>query len=425
MRSFARLRRRTSQMERVLQRYGARMNNDVVFFSRLVRLPISGLDGVTIGHVDDVVLAPPDRHDAPPLAGFVASVERRLIFIARSRVDTLDASGIGLRTSVTELRHFERRAGEFLGSELMNRRIGDSTVLDLAFRPIPGRSEDWEFTEVLLATSGALRRRRSARLESWRVVLPLLDFGPLASEVASLRELHPSDAAERIRGLPLEHRRRLAEAMEDEHLAELLEQLPESEQLGLIAGLDLERLVHVLEEMDPDDAVDLLAEMTGERRSELLEAMDSDDAVSLRQLLTYEKTTAGGLMTTDPVVVSAETTVAEALARLREPELYPALAAQIFVTEEPTEIPSGTFLGVVGIQRLLREPPSLCVGRCLHDQPSFVAPHAAELEVAKRLATYDLLAIPVCDENKSLLGVVTVDDILDHLLPVNWRQRTR
>ena len=212
--------------------------------------------------------------------------------------------------------------------------------------------------------------------------------------------------------------------MDDERLADLLEELPEAEQLRLIEGLDLERLVSVLEEMETDDAVDLLSEMPGDERSRVLEAMEPDDADEMRRLLSYGEETAGGLMNTDPVVLGPLATVAEALARIRDPELAVTLAAQVYVTQPPWDTPTGIYLGVVHFQRLLREPPGMELGRCVEDEPP-VAVDLADTEVAIRLASYNLVSVAVCDAERRLLGIVTVDDVLDRSLPVGWRQRLR
>lgn len=401
------------------------MLESLVYVSRLVRLTLTDAEGATIGHLDDVVIAPPHNRKAPQVLGFVAVVQRRRIFVNAARVDSVDAGGVRLRGSAIDLRHFELRPGEILARELLDQRVGSNVVHDLAIRPSSDRDRSWEVAVVAMGPKGAFRRRRSARVVPWSDAPGLFDAGPIGTEVAGLRAMHPSDIANAVRRLPLERRRQLAEALEDERLADVLEELPEEEQLRIVEGLDLDRLAHVLEEMDPDDAADLLSEMPRERRAELLEAMEPEEAGPLRRLLVYGQKTAGGLMTPEPVVALPDATVAEVLARLREPDLPVALATQVFVTQPPTATPTGTFLGVVGIQRLLREAPSLPLSRCLEDEPAFVDPDRPELEVAARLAAYDLAALAVCDMNQRLLGVVTVDDILDHMLPVNWRQRSR
>jgi Mg/Co/Ni transporter MgtE len=216
----------------------------------------------------------------------------------------------------------------------------------------------------------------------------------------------------------------LAEAMDDERLADLLEELPESEQLRIIEGLDLERLVNVLEEMEYDDLADLLAEMPGEQRTRILDAMDAEDADQVRRLLSYEEGTAGALMTPDIIILGPTASVAEALAEIRNPDWLVSIAAQVFVVQPPYKTPTGTYVGVVHFQRLLREPPSIELGRCIEHEPT-ITPDLSEREVAERLASYNMLALGVCDDAGRLLGAITVDDVLDRTLPTGWRQRRR
>jgi Mg/Co/Ni transporter MgtE len=135
----------------------------------------------------------------------------------------------------------------------------------------------------------------------------------------------------------------------------------------------------------------------------------------------YEDYSAGGMMTTEPIVLTADSTCAEALSRVRLSEVAPGLASQVFVCRQPIETPTGRLMGIVHIQRLLREPPATLLGGILD---SDIAPLSAEAtlnEVASYLASYNLLAVPVVDANERLLGAVTIDDVLDHLLPENWR----
>jgi Mg/Co/Ni transporter MgtE len=224
-----------------------------------------------------------------------------------------------------------------------------------------------------------------------------------------------------IRSLPLSRRRVLASALEDERLADLLEELSEDEQVRLIEGLDHARLGRVLDEMEADDAADLLAEFSATRQAELLGAMDPEEAEPVRRLLNYAPDTAGGLMTPEPIILGPQATVSEALARIRDPDLPVPLASQVFVCQPPLETPTGRYLGVVGVQRLLREAPSKPVGRCLDEDWEPIEAEASDREVAARLAAYDVVALPVTDGAKRLVGAVTIDDVLDRLLPSDWR----
>src|SRR5205823_6090888 len=141
---------------------------------------------------------------------------------------------------------------------------------------------------------------------------------------------------------------------------------------------------------------------------ELLGAMDPDEAEPVRRLLTYDPDSAGGLMTPEPIILDPQATVAEALARIRNPDLSVPLAAQVFVCQPPLETPTGRFVGVAGIQRLLREAPSKPLGRCLDEDWEPVAPGLGDRQVAARLAAYDVVTLPVTDDSGRLVGAVTI-----------------
>lgn len=394
-----------------------------LYVARLTRLALSGPDGVPVGKLDDVVVTPAGPSDAPRVIGFVANVQRRQIFVNAARVAEIDTSGARLATGTLDLRRFERRQGEILlARDLLDTRVGGEIVNDVAIAQVPDEFRSWKVARVALNSAGLLRRR-AGRIVPWLEVRHLFDAGPVARHVAALRDLHPADVANTIAELSADRRHELAEAMEDERLADLLEELPEDEQLELIEGMDVARVADIIEEMEPDDAADLLGEMPAAERDEILSAMAPEDAQPLRRLLTYGEDTAGGLMTPEPLIVGPEVTVAEALARMREPKIPASLAAQVFVVEPPFETPTGRFIGEAGFQRLLREPPHRRVGDCIDEAYQPIMADVPEAEVARRLAAYDTVAIAVVDAARRLIGVITVDDVLDHLLPEDWRRR--
>jgi Mg/Co/Ni transporter MgtE len=244
---------------------------------------------------------------------------------------------------------------------------------------------------------------------------------PVDRQAAELGSLHPAEMASAIRKLPLSRRRVLANELEDERFADLLEELSEDEQVRLVEGLDLERLGDILDEMDADDAADLIAEFPEGRQAELLTAMEPEEAEPVRRLLSYDPETAGGLMTPEPLILSPDATVAEALARVRERDIPVPLAASVFVCRPPLETPTGRYLGNVGFQRLLRETPSKPVGRCIDDDPEPVRESTSRADVAAQLAAYDTVSLAVIDDAGRLVGAITIDDVLDRVLPSNWR----
>ena len=283
----------------------------------------------------------------------------------------------------------------------------------------------WVIDKVRLARKSSLRRRPSYRLVDFDEVPALFDTPTaMQAEAARLRDVHPAEVAAIVRALPIDQRRQLAEAMDDERLADVLEELPEEEQVRIVEQLDRDRLVGVFDEMEYDDLADLLGEMAPADQERMLSVMDIDDADVVRRLLSYEEGTAGGLMTPEVIILGPDATVAEALAQIRDPDWVVSIAAQVFVTQAPYKAPTGKLLGVVHVQRLLREPPPMELGRLVADDPT-VAPDSSDREVAEMLASYDLLAVAVTDEAGRLLGAVTVDDVIDRMLGAGWRTNHR
>lgn len=398
------------------------MAGDIVYVSRLLRLRLLDADGEAIGAITDVVFGPPTGlDDAPPVLGFVGLVHRREIFVAGSRISWADARGVQMVSGSVDLGQFRPQAHEVRATSLLGRVDGGETVRDIGLSRSDQRARAWVVSTVALRHGGRLGFGGRSRVADWHEVGSLFDTRPLPGGLDDIRRMHPSDAARQIVGLPVDERATLIAALGDHALADVLEELPESDQVLLLAELDLARAADVVEEMAPDDATDLLAELSGDRRQELLDEIDPVQGQTLQRLLSHAADTAGGLMTSEPIVLTPDTPVADALARIRQTEVIPALAAQVFVVEPPSQTPTGTYLGLVPFQRLLQEPPGTPVSACLETSVEPVPPDLPELAVARRLAAYNLLALPVCDEAGRLLGAVTVDDVLDRSLPSDWR----
>jgi len=285
----------------------------------------------------------------------------------------------------------------------------------------------WLITRVAVREhTGRLARRGhvyQAEYERVRGLLIPTDTQGTSNLLALLEQMRPADMANALQDLPDSRRNEVAAALSDRTLADVLEELPEHDQVEILIQLDRERAADVLERMDPDDAADLLAELPQAEQAVLLDLMEPEEAAPVRQLMSYTPGTAGSVMTSEPVILTPDTTVAEALARIREPELSPVVAAQVFVARAPSATPSGKYLGMVHFQRLLREPPSSILGGLIETDIDPLTPETNLTEITRRMATYDMVAMPVVDNAHRLVGAVTVDDVLDHSLPRDWRDR--
>jgi flagellar motility protein MotE (MotC chaperone)/sporulation protein YlmC with PRC-barrel domain len=401
-----------------------------VYAARLVGLPIFDPQGDQVGKVRDLVVTMRSEASQPRVLGMVAEVfGRRKIFVPMTRVTNID-SGQVYTTGLLNMRRFEQRStetlviGQMLDRTVTIRSSGVSgTVYDVAMEQ--GRTRDWVLSRVAVQEPAkALRRRGQTHVAEWRDVDGLTT--PEATQgathlVAALNEMRPADAASMLHDLPLDRRIAVAAALDDERLADVLEEMPEEDQVEILEHLGAERAADVLEEMSADDAADLIADLPPETAEILLALMEPDEAEDVRRLMSYVENTAGAMMTPEPVILGPDATIADALAQVRNPDLTPALAALVYICRQPLETPTGKLLGVAHIQRLLREPPSTLVAGALDNSMESLRPEATIDQVAAHLATYNLVAAPVADENGHLLGAVTVDDLLDHMLPDNWR----
>ena len=407
----------------------ATTRNPRVFLARLVGLRVFDPQGDTVGRVRDVVIQLLDGVRQPRVHGIVVEVAaRHRVFVPMTRVTSIDPAAV-ITTGVVNLRRFQPRQGETLFiAELLDREArvvkDDQRVFlrDVAMQQ--DRSSDWAITKVFVEKPGSgLRRRGETLLLDWPQVSGLALTPEVQSTEAflsTISDLRAADIARMLHDLPAKRRLEVVRAIDDELLADIIEELPEDDAIEIVTALEGSRAVDVIEEMDPDDAADLLSELSPEQADAVLSQMEPDEAEDLRRLMEYGEYTAGGMMTTEPVILGPDATVAAALARVRNPDISPALAAQVFVVRPPTETPTGRYLGVAHIQRLLREPPGTLVSAVVDDlQP--LDPAAPLSRVTRAFATYNLVAIPVVDEHEHLLGAVTVDDVIDHMLPDRWR----
>ena len=406
------------------------------FAARLIGTTVFDPIGDVVAKVRDIVVLPQDRSPARAVGLVVEVAVKRRVFLPITRVTSISPGQV-ISTGVLNVRRFEKRAGELLVvGDLLDRAVtmqdgtGEATVLDIALDQ--NRHKDWEVSRLHLR-----RRRRGSSLSRLVTRGETLTvephevtglYGTQAEQsahllAASYQDLNPADLAEIIQELEPKRRIELAGELADERLADALEELPEDIRVELVTGLEARRAADILDAMDPDDAADLVQELPEDVAAELLNLMEPEEAEDVRRLLAYDEYTAGGMMTTEPLIVAPETPVAHCLAMISREALHAAMASTVHVCRSPLETPSGRLLGIVHFQQLLRERPDRPVGEILDNDKVAVDPTAPLSAVTREMATYNLVSIPVIDDEGRLLGAVTVDDVLDHMLPDDWREQ--
>ncbi|HKU30391.1 magnesium transporter MgtE N-terminal domain-containing protein [Arthrobacter sp. NyZ413] len=408
-------------------------NPSRVFVARLLGLDVFDPLGDRLGRLRDVVVLSRGMRGAPHAVGIVVEVPgKKRVFVPMTRLTSMDQSQI-ICTGLVNLRRFQQRGAEQLVvGGLFDRKVtlkdgsGEAIIEDIAMDQ--QRNGDWLVSKLFVRRGTSTSRLRGLRrghtlLVDWADTLPDATTDPQGAShfVATHEDLKPADFADALQEMSDKRRIEVASELQDERLADVLQELPEEDQVTLLSALDKERAADVLEEMDPDDAADLLADLPSAKAEELLLLMEPDEADDVRRLLQYDEDTAGGLMTPVPVILPPEATVAEALAHVRSEELSPALASAIFICRPPLETPTGRFLGVVHIQQLLRSAPPEQLGTIVDKNLEPVSDHASVSEVSHTMASYNLNSLPVVNSSGRLVGAVTVDDLLDHLLPDDWR----
>ncbi len=295
-----------------------------------------------------------------------------------------------------------RLVGADVGLRGLLRRIGAETLAErfvgLAGRKLPRGIIPWHLVEPL--------DRPDANV---RVTVPR----------TKLALLHPADIADIVEEMAADERRAVFEQLDVETAAEALSEVEPEMQASIVSDLDEERAADILEEMAPDEAADLLQDLSEERREELVDLMQKEEAEDVEELLTHDEDSAGGIMTTDFIALPAELTAAAAIDRLRELQPDPELTYYLYVVDA-----QGRLDGVISLRNLVVSKPEARLTDIMDPHVLKVEATTPKEEVAALIAKYDLLALPVIDARRKLLGTVTVDDVVEMMLPRGWKKRS-
>ena len=403
-----------------------------VYIGKLAGTGVFDPLGDQVGKIHDVVVIFRLKSEANVI-GFVVEVgPRKRVFLPLTRVTSIEAGSV-ITTGLLNIRSFTQRPIETLVlSELFDRVVtmndgsGQVRILDVAMRQ--RRPKDWVIStlHVQRVRTSSLGFTRSGETLTVDVteVSGLLKTNSNQSATALLQyteDMRAADLADFIHSLPQDRKIAVAQQLTDARLADVLEELGDDDRVAIVSALQAARAADVLDVMQPDDAADLVAELPDAKAQSRLALMEPEEAEDVRRLMTYEESTAGSLMTTEPVIFGPTATVAQMLAAVRREDIPASIATVAFIARPPQETPTGQYLGMVHIQRALREPPQTLLGTILDRDIEAVDPNAHIAKVTRLLATYNLTVLPVVDEDGHLHGAVSVDDVLDELLPEDWR----
>ncbi len=408
----------------------------ILHLSAVVGSPLRDADGERLGKVDDLIVRL-GGVGYPPITGFLVTVAGRPSFLGVERVSEIATDGVVMRKAKLDLRHFERRPEEvllkrdLLDHQLINvegARLVRANEIELAL--VAG---SWRVVGVDTGPRGGLRRLLPKTLGAhiatgefldWAGVEPFVGHVPtvgLRVPHPKLAKLHPAQIADLVEAASRHEGEEIIQAVGDDDReleADVFEELDDQHQREFLEDRSDAEVAEILARMAPDDAADVIGELDEERREPVLAALPVSHRIKVRALLGYDPAEAGGLMSPDFVLLVDSTSAADALQAVRTSTIAPELLNTVFVGSG-----EGPLEGGVPVTALLRVEPGRRLSTLVKHETPCLAPDASFEEVARQMADYNLTAIPVVDERERMLGVVTVDDVLEAMLPRGWRRR--
>jgi magnesium transporter len=408
----------------------------MAYLSEILGRPVTDLDGVSVGKIEDVIIRPWAEFPHPLIEAVAIKEKNEIRYLPFAAVATLLSPVIPLKYRKDEVPGFELTDRDVL----LSRDVLDKQIIDTDGARVV-RVNDVELirvngtiyiSNVDVSWAGILRRmglvglahfltgRTKQKGIAWDDVELLNRDASMQLRVPAekLHELHPADLAEIVSDLNKLESGQLLDKLDVEHLADTLEEVEPDFQMEIIENMPDEKVADVLEEMEPDEAADLLADLPKARKEGLLALMQKEDADDVRKLLTYPEDSAGGIMTTEYASIRPNLAAAQAIEALRAMADEVETMFYVYVTDEQSHL-----IGVFSLNNLIFASPGAMVKEFMATRVVSVNLTDDQETVAQTVAKYDLLAVPVVDDENRLHGVVTADDALDKVIPTAWKKR--
>ncbi|HVF46947.1 MAG TPA: CBS domain-containing protein [Pyrinomonadaceae bacterium] len=411
--------------------------SEMLYVSQILNRPLFDARNEKIAVINDVLVRYGEE-EYPPVIGLVARYRRRNFFMPSRDFTGLGVHGAKMTSTILDLTPFIRREGEvLLGKDVLDNQLIDvdgKRVVRVNDVQLIEAGNSWRVSGADVSLQGFVRRlmpkgfygsTRPVEVIDWA------DVGYLATDSATvtvqlksskdkLSKLHPVEIAQLAEALSPVHRTEIVESLDDDIAADTLEEMSTEAQARILEEMDGERAADILEEMSPDDAVDVLDEMNDQKAQELFDLMEVEERADVAELMNFEHDTAGGLMTTEFVVFARDLTVGETILRLREMAETPNMIYYLYVVEAED---SWKICGLISLRSLILADPTSKLSDVMRSEFRYAHPSEPAEAVAQTISEYNLLALPVIDDEGDIAGIVTVDDAMEILLPKHLQRR--
>ena len=402
----------------------------------LLKRPLTDREGESIGRLSDVIVRWRGA-ELPLVTGLVAAVGGREVYVPVEQATAVDAAVLRLTSNVLDLRRFERRDGEvLLRADVLGHRlidVGSARLVKATDLELQERNGDW-------VLAGVDTRRRSRRLfggrgagagqaggqsfRDWAEFEPLIGHSGsalLRGPFARIRRLKPAQIADLLEEASKDEESEILRHVraDPELEADVFEELDEDLAARLLGARTDEDIAAVLGRMRADDAADAVAELPQSRRQPVLDLLPAGQRTKVLTLMGFNPASAGGLMGVEFVAVHPEERVQDALSAVASsPSVQPEALTSVHVIDK-----RGRLSGVARVVALLQADQSAAVSDICDDDPVRVGPGTDVVDVAVLMSDYNLITVPVVDERRIMIGIITVDDVLEATLPSDWRRR--